>query len=719
MLAMVQQEEMMMRVMRGGLRLVCVVVLGVMTGSVGLGAESLASADIEQNLTDETVGSLGELLALHDEHANAMLPILVPDETGTTRQVVDSGKVVFDDLSRAFPADFLGKLSTKGIVDEHYQVACYPLLILLDEKTHDYLLIAYDGEELLRVERPKDYDPFWYAKEHFLRLGVPPSRKEFLAFHTMFNPARIVGWMTLVNPEAAAVVAKVDESELQALQTMPAMPLLMMGMSSSFSNDLHFAAMVKGVPGSNDVQLTIGYPSSLYGVPLDIVSCDDLIDWNWSVALSTNLPSGTNFFDYAISPASTNREFFACYRTDLPAGDTDGDGVSNGEEQFIDGTDPNNPDDPPNIKGTITYSGKMSGIIHVEAYNPYYFGDITVPEPMDYIYPKLPPGDFYIFAYMDGDVDDYRDSYEPRGDAGHSFWPSFAVTGQVTNVNINLVDPDSDGDGLPDWWETVHFGHYSFRGPNDDQEPDGLNNLAEYNADTDPNDSDTDNDGMGDAAEVARGLNPVLPPSGYSQYMGLPFTETFESPGVVTGDLNGQNRWTASPAGQALVQTNVVHDGSQAVALTSGSESAVVEHIIGAIGESVVWIDYYARINLDTITPYRDHPDIAEIPTYTVSVFAMNSDGDIYAYDGVAQSWVLATPSGGITGNTYHRYTVKQDYANQTWDIYIDSVLRESGLGFWDTSVTEFTQFSMTGTKGGNCYFDDISISTTKPTGIE
>lgn len=624
---------------------------------------------------------------------------------------------MFDDLSSAFPADFLEKLSTKGTVDEHYQVACYPLLILLDEDTHDYLLTAYDGEELLRVPRPKDYDPFWYAKAHFLALGVKPSRKEFLAFHTMFNPARIAGWMTLINPEAAAVVAKADESELLALQAMPpSMPLMMMGMGGSYSNDLYFAAMVKGVPGSNDVQLTIGYPSAMYGVPLDIVSCDNLIDWNWSVAVSTNIPSGTNFFDYVISPASTNLEFFACYRTDLPSGDTDGDGVPNGEERFIDGTDPDDPNDPPNISGTVTYSGSMypgASIIVMAIGHTTPTHQITNSTPGPYQFPKLAADNYNVHAFIDQDGSRGAGGYEPRYEVN-----DFAVTGQVVNVNLDIVDIDSDSDGLPNWWEYQFFGNSTNTLRTLDDEPDALDNIAEFNNLTDPTDPDTDNDGMGDGTEVARGFNLVLPPTGYSQYMGLPFTETFESSGV--GELNGQNRWTASPVGQALVQTGTAHGVStQAVALTAGSEAATIEHIIGAVGESVVWVDYYARIDLATITPYRDHPDIAEVPTNTVSVFAMNADGDIYAYNGTTNAWVLATQSGGITGNAYHRYTVKQNYGNKTWDLYIDGgVPRISGLGFRDTSVTEFTQFSMTGTKGGNCYCDDISIGTTKPTGI-
>ncbi len=68
---------------------------------------------------------------------------------------------------------------------------------------------------------------------------------------------------------------------------------------------------------------------------------------------------------------------------------------------------------------------------------------------------------------------------------------------------------DSDGDGLPDWWETLHG--LDPRIPNGvngawgDPDGDGLNNRAEYLAGTDPNDVDTNNDGTCDY--FTRGTN--------------------------------------------------------------------------------------------------------------------------------------------------------------------------------------------------------------------
>ena len=105
--------------------------------------------------------------------------------------------------------------------------------------------------------------------------------------------------------------------------------------------------------------------------------------------------------------------------------------------------------------------------------------------------------------------------YDNKGDAGLEL--SWARPDGVSEIIppacfFHLVgNPDSDGDGMPDWWEALHGLDSS--GPMDaalDPDGDGVASLAEYLAGTDPNSPDTDSDGMPDGWEIASGTMPFI-----------------------------------------------------------------------------------------------------------------------------------------------------------------------------------------------------------------
>lgn len=69
---------------------------------------------------------------------------------------------------------------------------------------------------------------------------------------------------------------------------------------------------------------------------------------------------------------------------------------------------------------------------------------------------------------------------------------------------------DSDADGMDDVWEIANFGDLS-KTASGDEDGDGVSNLDEYHAGTDPNLADTDGDGIDDLAEIIAGTDPLLP----------------------------------------------------------------------------------------------------------------------------------------------------------------------------------------------------------------
>lgn len=63
------------------------------------------------------------------------------------------------------------------------------------------------------------------------------------------------------------------------------------------------------------------------------------------------------------------------------------------------------------------------------------------------------------------------------------FNESLVASAEFVFIDLN---PDSDNDGLPDGWESQHFGNSTAADPNTDPDRDGLSNLQEYLAGTDP-----------------------------------------------------------------------------------------------------------------------------------------------------------------------------------------------------------------------------------------
>jgi len=79
-------------------------------------------------------------------------------------------------------------------------------------------------------------------------------------------------------------------------------------------------------------------------------------------------------------------------------------------------------------------------------------------------------------------------------------------------AGTNPHNPDTDGDGIPDGWEVRHgLNPLDPRDGSQDPDHDGLTNLQEFQAGTDPFNADSDGDGLPDGVEVQEtGTNPLV-----------------------------------------------------------------------------------------------------------------------------------------------------------------------------------------------------------------
>lgn len=149
--------------------------------------------------------------------------------------------------------------------------------------------------------------------------------------------------------------------------------------------------------------------------------------------------------------------------------------------------------------------------------------------------------DYYqFFVYVDDELSLQVDTNECRShtinlDRGYHkitfrfyrrWYSPYADKGSISIDNLLFIqtDPDQDGDGMPTVWEL--YNAFEPKNPDDallDSDSDGLTNLEEYQAGSDPRASDTDSDGLSDGQEVKEfGTSPVasdsdedLLPDGY------------------------------------------------------------------------------------------------------------------------------------------------------------------------------------------------------------
>ena len=188
------------------------------------------------------------------------------------------------------------------------------------------------------------------------------------------------------------------------------------------------------------------------------------------------------------------------------AADTDGDGLSDGEERiagtsgrFTDTDFDGMPDgwelgsslDPLSAAGVDGADGDpdVDGLANV---SEYAFG--TNPLAADTDVDELSDGDevgIYGSNPLSADTDD-----------------DGITDGQEAFIGTSLASSDTDGDGLPDAWEVAYgldpLSTVGANGARGDPDGDGIDNLGEYETGSDPSLADTDGDGLSDGEEVVR-----------------------------------------------------------------------------------------------------------------------------------------------------------------------------------------------------------------------
>jgi hypothetical protein len=188
------------------------------------------------------------------------------------------------------------------------------------------------------------------------------------------------------------------------------------------------------------------------------------------------------------------------------------------------------------------------------------------------------------------------------------------------------------------------------------------------------------------------------------QYQGLLYATGFEpdeqNP-YAPGNLAGQGAaglWTVSQGNAVVQQTTRAH-GLQAV---QAGDCTIDASFLAT--QPVVWVDAFFLESGMTNPPVVPTNAASSLIYFTATNGIVALDGN----GGGGGTFVQVVPT--FPTNVFVRMTVRSDYVNKRYDVWIDGVQRRASLGFKDNSVTKFSGAKRRSV--ATSYMDDFSVST-------
>jgi hypothetical protein len=192
---------------------------------------------------------------------------------------------------------------------------------------------------------------------------------------------------------------------------------------------------------------------------------------------------------------------------------------------------------------------------------------------------------------------------------------------------------------------------------------------------------------------------------GTFQAFCFPYQTGFEAPVFNIGDINGQDNWTV-PSGSVLIQNETSFEGLQAAELEPLGQ---LEKSLSMNGESVVWVEAYAIVNSQDITP-----DIAGMDAASCVLY-YSTTGGITCLDGDGTGGGTWVSTGISVDSIWTKITLRQDYTNHSWELYVNGNKILSDLGFKDNTIDKLSGFYCQAGDSGSMYLDNFYVSAMEP----
>lgn len=203
---------------------------------------------------------------------------------------------------------------------------------LYEDATGNIIVESIEGKQIATIKREWGYSQDWLAREYHPALDTYEKwYRDWLI--EMYSPQRVAMRYDIILGEDD-LIKYVWVKSIAAAQSPPGGMMKSSWEGGTVSN-LQFVSIDKTTNGT--IELTIAWPTNgLSTNMVDFFACTNLLVQDWGIAVTTNMDLNTNCFSW-VDEDSTNYavRFYDCWTLD----DTDGDGVSDGREKRLYGTD--------------------------------------------------------------------------------------------------------------------------------------------------------------------------------------------------------------------------------------------------------------------------------------------------------------------------------------------------------------------------------------------
>lgn len=198
----------------------------------------------------------------------------------------------------------------------------------------------------------------------------------------------------------------------------------------------------------------------------------------------------------------------------------------------------------------------------------------------------------------------------------------------------------------------------------------------------------------------------------------LPYAASFETAeGFTTGSIANQRGWLLLQSA-ANVSTADPYLGSNSLVIPANTAVGAVQQVfLVSSAPAITFVDLYAR----PVAGYSPtNSSVVQTESAFVGFQIVAGQGEVFVYDGVgANQWIGTGMRFDLDANNqsiaWLRLTLRADYTNKKWDLFVNGRLVEYDLAFSHNSETFLRQLILWGASSAAASFDGVAAQTTNP----